>query len=94
MHASYVTLSAKHRNLCFRLSAIVAEDLPCFDLGSQSLNVEKDEKINCQLDKISTEKKNAKLVLCERTRQISAFGRRRGESHKSSTTWAVRYERT
>ena len=62
MHASYVTLSAKHRNLCFRLSAIVAEDLPCFDLGFQSLNVEKEEKIDCQLDKISTEKKNARFV--------------------------------
>ena len=62
MQASYVTLSAKHRNLCFRLSAIVAEDLPCFDLGFQSLNVEKEEKIDCQLDKISTEKKNARNV--------------------------------
>ena len=62
MHASYVTLSAKHRNLCFRLSAIVAEDLPCFDLGFQSLNVEKEEKIDCQLGKISTEKKNARFV--------------------------------
>ena len=62
MHASYVTLSPKHRNLCFRLSAIVAEDLPCFDLSLQSLNVEKVEKIYCQLDKISTEKKNARFV--------------------------------
>ena len=69
MHASYVTLSAKHRNLCFHLSAIVAEDLPCFDLGLQSLNVEKVEKIDCQLDKISTEKKNARFVhLSERDR--------------------------
>ena len=30
---SYVTLSAKHRNfIFFRLSAIMAEDLPCFEL--------------------------------------------------------------
>ena len=40
----------------------MAEDLPCFDLGSQSLNVEKDAKIDCQLDKVSTEKKNARFV--------------------------------
>ena len=40
----------------------MAEDLPCFDLGSRSLNVAKDEKIDCQLDKISTEKKNARFV--------------------------------
>ena len=45
MHASYVTLSAKHRKLCFRLSAIMGEDQPCFDFGFQSLNVEKDGKI-------------------------------------------------
>ena len=30
--------------------------------GFQSLNVEKDEKIDCQLDKISTEKKNERFV--------------------------------
>ena len=30
--------------------------------GFQSLNVEKDEKIDCQLDKISTEKKNEGFV--------------------------------
>ena len=40
----------------------MAEDLPCFDLGFRSLNVEKDEKIDCQSDKISTEKKNARFV--------------------------------
>ena len=40
----------------------MAEDLPCFNLGFQSLNVEKDEKIDCQLDKISTRKKNARFV--------------------------------
>ena len=62
MHASYVTLSAKHRNLCFRLSAIMAEDLPYFDLGFQSLDVEKDENSDCRLDKISAEKKNARFV--------------------------------
>ena len=56
MHASYVILFAKHRNLYFRLSALMAEDLLCFDLGFQFLNVEKDEKSDCQWDKISTEK--------------------------------------
>ena len=40
----------------------MAEDLPCFDLGFQSLNVEKDEKIDCRLANISTEKKNARFV--------------------------------
>ena len=40
----------------------MVEDLPCFDLGFQSLNFEKEEKIDCQLDKISTEKKNARFV--------------------------------
>ena len=40
----------------------MAKDLPCFDHGFQSLNVEKDEKIDCQLDKISTEKRNARFV--------------------------------
>ena len=34
----------------------MAEDLLCFDLGFQFLNVEKDEKSDCQWDKISTEK--------------------------------------
>ena len=68
----------------------MAEDLPCFDLGFRSLNVEKDEKIDCQSDKISTEKKKCEVCKPERTRQISTFGRRRGESHKSSTTWAVK----
>ena len=68
MHASYVTHSAKHRNLYFRLSAIMAEDSRCFDLGFQFLNVEKDEKIDCQLDKISTEKNNARFVLSEQDR--------------------------
>ena len=47
MQASYVTLFAKHRNSYFRLSAIRAEDVPCFDLGFQYLNVEKDEKSHC-----------------------------------------------
>ena len=47
----------------------MAEDLRCFDLGFQFLNVEKDEKIDCQLDKISTEKKNnARFVLSEQDR--------------------------
>ena len=41
----------------FRLSAIMGEDQPCFDFGFQSLNVEKDGKIE-----ISTEKKNARFV--------------------------------
>ena len=67
----------------------MAEDLPCFDLGFQSLNVEKEEKIGCQLDKISTEKKNARFVH-PNEQDISTFGRRRGGSHKSSTTWAVK----
>ena len=40
----------------------MAEDLPCFNLGFQSLNVEKDENIDCRLDKISTEKRNARFV--------------------------------
>ena len=40
----------------------MAEDLPCFNLGFQSLNVEKDENIDCRLDKISAEKKNARFV--------------------------------
>ena len=40
----------------------MVEDLPYFDLGFQSLNFEKEEKIDCQLDKISTEKKNARFV--------------------------------
>ena len=40
----------------------MAKDLPCFDHGFQSLNVEKDEKIDSQLDKISTEKRNARFV--------------------------------
>ena len=38
----------------------MAEDLPCFVLGFQFLNVEIDEKSDCQLDKISTEKKKKK----------------------------------
>ena len=54
MHTSYVTLAAKHRNLYFFLSAIVAEDFPCFDPGFQFLNVEKDEESDGQLHKIST----------------------------------------
>ena len=53
MHASYVTLAAKHRNLYFFLSTIVAEDLPCFDLGFQFLNIEKDDESDSQLHKIS-----------------------------------------
>ena len=39
----------------FRLSAIMGEDQPCFDFGFQSLNVEKDGKIEI-------EKKNARFV--------------------------------
>ena len=41
----------------------MTEDLRCFDFGFQFLNVEKDEKIDCQLDKISTEKKKTMLGL-------------------------------
>ena len=46
----------------------MAEDPRCFDLGFQFLNVEKDEKIDCQLDKISTEKNNARFILSEHYR--------------------------
>ena len=64
MYASYVTLSAKHLhiNLYFRLSAIMAEDLPCFDLGFQFLNVENDGKCDCQSDKTLIEKNNERFV--------------------------------
>ena len=62
MYASYVTLSAKDRNLYFRLFPIMAEDLPCFDLGFQFKNVEKDGKCDCQSDKTLTEKNNARFV--------------------------------
>ena len=40
----------------------MAEDLWWFDLGFQFLSFEKDEKNDCQLDKISTEKNNARCV--------------------------------
>ena len=40
----------------------MAEDLPCFNLGFQILNVEKDEKSDWQLDKISTKNSNARFV--------------------------------
>ena len=75
MHYSATYARKLRHTLCqtqkfiFRLSAIMAEDLRCFDLGFQFLNVEKDEKIDCQLDKISTEKKNnARFVLSEQDR--------------------------
>ena len=38
----------------------MAEDLPCFDLGFQFLNVEKDGKCDCQSDKTLIEKKKKK----------------------------------
>ena len=40
----------------------MAEDLPCFDLGVQFLNVEKDEESGGQLHKISTLNNNARFV--------------------------------
>ena len=46
----------------------MAEVRPCFDLGFQFLNVEKDEKSDCQLDKISTEKNDARFVHLSETK--------------------------
>ena len=68
----------------------MAEGLPCFDLGFQLLNVENDEKNGCQLDKILTEKNNARFVhLCEQDgNQLLADSE--AKSTKSSTTWAVK----
>ena len=40
----------------------MAKDLPCFDLGFQFLNVEKDGKCDCQSDKTLIEKNNARFV--------------------------------
>ena len=40
----------------------MAEDLPCFDLGFQFLNVEKDGKCDCQSDKTLIEENNARFV--------------------------------
>ena len=40
----------------------MAVDLPCFDLGFQFLNVEKDGKRDCQSDKTLIEKNNARFV--------------------------------
>ena len=91
MHASYVTLSANHRNL-FCLCAIMAEDLPCFNLGFQILNVEKDEKSDWQFDKISTKNSNARFVRAWVNKTKINFWRNhaKAKTTKSSTTWAVK----
>ena len=79
-HASYVTLSAKHRNLYFRLSAIMAEGLPCF--GFQFLNVEKDEKSDCHLDKFSTKKTMEGLYTWVNKREINFWQTQRRKPQK------------
>ena len=81
MHASYVTLTAKHRNLYFFLSTIVAEDLPCFDLGFQFLNVEKDEESDSQLHK-----NNARFVHLSEQDRYQLLADAGAKAAKSSRT--------
>ena len=68
----------------------MAEDLPCFDLGSQFLNVEKDEKSDFQLDKISTKKNNARFVHQSEQNRNHLLADAEAKATKSSTTWAVK----
>ena len=68
----------------------MAEDLPCFNLGFQSLNVEKDENIDCRLDKISAEKKNARFVHLTEQDRNQLLADAEAKATKSSTTWAVK----
>ena len=70
----------------------MAEDLPCFNLGFQILNVEKDEKSDWQLDKISTKNSNARFVRAWVNKTKTNFWRNhaKAKTTKSSTTWAVK----
>ena len=68
----------------------MAEDLLCFDLGFQFLNVEKDEKSDCQWDKISTEKTLRGLYTLVNKTEINFWQTQRRKPQKSSTTWAVK----
>ena len=67
----------------------MAEDLPCFDLGFQFLNVEKDGKSYYQLDKISTEKNNGRFVHLSEQDRNQLLADAKAKATKSSTTWAV-----
>ena len=68
----------------------MAEDLPCFDLGFQFLNVEKDEENDGQLDKISTEKNNARFVHLSEQDRNQLLADTEAKATKSSRTQAVK----
>ena len=68
----------------------MAEDLPCFDLGFQFLNVEKDEENDGQLDKISTEKNNARFVHLSEQDRNQLLADAEAKATKSSRTQAVK----
>ena len=60
----------------------MAEDLPCFDLGFQLLNVENDEKNGCQLDEILTQKILRGLYTCVNKTEINFWQTLRRNSQK------------
>ena len=68
----------------------MAAELPCFDPGFQFLIVEKDEKNDCQLDKISTQKSNAWFVHLSEQDRNQLLADAEAKARKSSTTWAVK----
>ena len=82
--------SAKLKICIFAYPPLWLKIFGCFELDFQFLNVEKDEKSDCQLDKISTEKINPRFLHLSEQDENPLLADAEAKATKSSTPWAVK----